>query len=186
MSVPEVVKDTETRMGKALDSLRHHLNSVRTGRAAPSLVEDVRVDYYGTTMPLNQLSSISAPENRLLLIQPWDKGSIGPIEKAIISSDLGLNPNNDGTLIRIAIPPLNEERRKQLVKQVHGHVEDAKVSVRNIRRDGISSVKALLSSKEIGEDDERRAADQLETLTKKYVDEADAIGKSKEQEVLEV
>lgn len=186
MSVADVTKDTETRMGKAMDALRHHLNSVRTGRAAPSLLDDVKVDYYGTTMPLNQLATVSAPESRLLMVQPWDKGSMGPIEKAIITSDLGLNPNNDGSVIRIAIPPLNEERRKQLVKQVHGHVEDAKVSVRNVRRDAMQSLKSLTSNKEIGEDEERRATEQLETMTKKYVDESDTIGKAKEQEVLEV
>lgn len=186
MTVADITKDTQTRMGKAMDSLHHHLNTVRTGRAAPSLVEDVKVDYYGTTMPLNQLASISAPESRLLVIQPWDKGSMGPIEKAIQMSDLGLTPNNDGQVIRISIPTLTEERRKQMVKQVHGHVEDAKVSVRNIRRDAMTSIKKLLNDKEISEDDERRAHDELEKITKKYIDEADEIGKAKEHEVLEV
>lgn len=186
MSVADVTKDTETRMGKAIDALHHHLNSVRTGRATPALVEDVKVDYYGTTMPLNQLASISAPESRLVVIQPWDKGSIGPIEKSIIASDLGLMPSNDGQVIRLNIPTLTEERRKQMVKVVHGHVEDAKVSIRNIRRDAMTSLKNLTSSKEISEDDERRAHEQLETLTKKFVDEADKVGKAKEHEVLEV
>lgn len=186
MTVADVIKDTETRMGKAMDSLHHHLNSVRTGRATPSLVEDVKVDYYGTSMPLNQLASISAPESRLLVIQPWDKGSMGPIEKAIQTSGLGLTPNNDGQLIRISIPALTEERRKQMVKTVSGYVEDAKVAVRNIRRDAISSIKTLVSNKEIGEDDERRAIAELESITKKYVEQADSIGKAKEQEVLEV
>ncbi len=186
MSVADVTKDTETRMGKAIDALHHHLNTVRTGRATPALVEDVRVDYYGTTMPLNQLASISAPESRLVVIQPWDKGSMGPIEKSIIASDLGLMPSNDGQVIRLNIPSLTEERRKQMVKVVHSHVEDAKVSIRNIRRDAMTSLKNLTSSKEISEDDERRAHEQLETLTKKFVDEADKVGKSKEHEVLEV
>lgn len=186
MTVADVMKDTETRMGKAMDALHHNLNTVRTGRAAPSLVEDIRVDYYGSPMPLNQLASISAPESRLLVIQPWDKGSMGPIEKAIMNSGLGLNPNNDGQLIRISIPALTEERRKQMVKIVSGYVEDAKVSVRNIRRDAMHSLKTLLNKKEIGEDDERRATTELESITKKYVDQADAIGKAKEHEVLEV
>ncbi|HWV24500.1 MAG TPA: ribosome recycling factor [Thermomicrobiales bacterium] len=186
MTVAAIMKDTETRMGKSMDALHHSLNSVRTGRAAPALVEDIKVDYYGTTMPLNQLANISAPESRLLVIQPWDKGSMQPIEKAILMSDLGLTPNNDGQLIRIAIPALTEERRKQMVKIVSGHVEDAKVAVRHIRRDALQSIKTLLTDKEIGEDDERRAQGELETLTKKYIDKTDEIGKAKEQEVLEV
>lgn len=186
MTVAEVTKDTEVRMGKTIDSLHHHLNSVRTGRATPAIVEDVKVDYYGTTMPLNQLASISVPENRLIVIQPWDKGSMNPIERAIINSDIGLTPNNDGSVIRLNIPPLTEERRKQMVKMVHGHVEDAKVSIRNIRRDAMASLKSLTSKKEISEDDERRAQEQLESITKKFIDETDSIGKAKEHEVLEV
>ncbi len=186
MSVADVTKDTETRMGKAIDALHHHLNTVRTGRATPALVEDVKVDYYGTTMPLNQLASISAPESRLVVIQPWDKGSMGPIEKSIIASDLGLMPNNDGQVIRLNIPSLTEERRKQMVKVVHNHVEDSKVAIRNIRRDAMSSLKNMTGNKEISEDDERRAHEQLETLTKKFIDEADKVGKTKEHEVLEV
>lgn len=186
MTVADVTNDAKSRMGKAIDSLHHHLNSVRTGRAAPSLVEDVKVDYYGTTMPLNQLANVSAPESRLLVITPWDKGSMGPIEKGIQISGLGLTPNNDGQVIRITIPALTEDRRKEMVKLVSGHVEDAKVSVRNVRRDAMQSLKALVSKKEISEDDERRAQTELETLTKKFTDEADRIGKAKEQEVLEV
>jgi ribosome recycling factor len=186
MTIASVTKDTESRMKKTIDSLHHHLNSVRTGRATPALVEDVRVDYYGSIMPLNQLASISAPESRLLVIQPWDKGSMGPIEKAIIASDLGLMPNNDGQVIRLNIPALTEERRKQMVKMVNGFVEDAKVAIRNVRRDAMSDVKKLVNSKEISEDDERRAQEQLETITKKFVEETDAIGKAKEHEVLEV
>lgn len=186
MSVADVTKDTETRMGKALDALHHHLNTVRTGRATPALVEDVKVDYYGTTMPLNQLASISAPESRLVVIQPWDKGAMGPIEKSIIASDIGLMPNNDGQVIRLNIPPLTEERRKQMVKVVHGHVEDAKVAIRNIRRDAMTTLKNMTGNKEISEDDERRAHEQLEMLTKRFVDEADQIGNAKEHEVLEV
>lgn len=186
MTVADATKDMQTRMSKTMDSLHHNLNSVRTGRATPALVEDLRVDYYGTIMPLNQLASISAPESRLLVIQPWDKGSMQPIEKAIQTSEMGFNPNNDGQVIRISIPTLTEERRKQMVKVVNSHVEDAKVSVRHIRRDAMQTLKTLLNTKEIGEDDERRAQTELEAITKKFIDEADAIGKAKEQEVLEV
>jgi ribosome recycling factor len=186
MTTADVIRDAETRMSKAMDALHNNLTSIRTGRAAPSLIERIQVDYYGTTMPLNQLANISAPESRLLVVQPWDKGSMQPIEKAIQTSDLGLTPNNDGQLIRISIPALTEERRKQMVKQVHTTVEESKIAVRNIRRDALQSAKSLMTKKEISEDDERRAHQELEVLTKKYVDEADKIGKAKEQEVLEV
>lgn len=186
MTVSSILKDSEQRMSKSMDSLHHHLGSVRTGRANPAMVQDLQVEYYGSVMPLNQLASISAPEARLLVIQPWDKGSMKPIEKAIMTSELGITPNNDGTVIRLSIPMLTEDRRKQMVKQVHGFVEDAKVSVRNIRRDAMQGFKQLVTDKEIGEDDEKRAHDQLETLTRKYVDMSDSIGKEKEAELLEV
>jgi ribosome recycling factor len=186
MTTADVIRDADTRMSKAMDALHNNLTSIRTGRAAPSLIERIQVDYYGTTMPLNQLANISAPESRLLVVQPWDKGSMQPIEKAIMTSDLGLTPNNDGQLIRISIPALTEERRKQMVKQVHTNVEESKVAVRNIRRDALQSAKSLMTKKEISEDDERRAQQELEAITKKYVDEAEKIGKAKELEVLEV
>jgi ribosome recycling factor len=182
----EILKDAETRMGKAMDALHHNLATIRTGRASPALLDRIHVDYYGTSTPLNQLAGISAPEARMLVIQPWDRGSIGPIERAIQQSDLGLTPNNDGQLIRINIPTLTEERRKQLVKIVHQTVEEAKIAVRNIRRDAVSSLRKQLTDKAISEDDERRSAEELDTLSRKYVDEADKIGKDKEQEVLEV
>lgn len=186
MTVSSILKDAEDRMSKSMDALHHHLGSVRTGRANPAMVQDLQIDYYGSVMPLNQLASISAPEARLLVIQPWDKGSMKVIEKAIMASDIGITPNNDGTVIRLSIPSLTEERRKQMVKQVHGFVEDGKVSVRNIRRDAMQAFKQLVTDKEIGEDEEKRAHDQLETLTKKYVDMSDSIGKDKETELLEV
>lgn len=184
--IADILKDTETRMRKAMDALHNNLDSVRTGRASPSLVERIHVDYYGASTPLNQLAGISVPEPRMIVIQPWDRGSMGPIEKAIMHSDLGLNPNNDGQVIRINIPMLTEDRRKQLVKQVHGTVEESKVAVRNIRRDALHQAKELTASKSISEDDERRAGQDIEALAKKYVDEAEKIGKTKEQEVLEV
>jgi ribosome recycling factor len=149
-------------------------------------VERLPVDYYGSSTPLNQLAGISVPEPRMLMIQPWDRGSMAAIEKAIMKSELGLNPTNDGQVVRIAIPPLTEERRKQLVKLVHGHVEDGKVALRNIRRDAMTHVKELLSEKLIGEDDERRAEHEVDEMTKRYVSDAERVGKAKEQEVLEV
>jgi len=183
--IKDVMDDAEVRMGKAIDALRRDLGTIRTGRASPSLVERLPVEYYGSSTPLNQLAGISVPEPRLLVIQPWDRGSMAAIEKAIMKSELGLNPTNDGQVVRIAIPALTEERRKQLVKLVHGHVEDGKVALRNIRRDAMTSVKELMSEKLIGEDDERRAEQQVDELTKRYVSDAERVGKSKEQEVLE-
>ncbi|MBA2519719.1 MAG: ribosome recycling factor [Chloroflexia bacterium] len=184
--IQDVLTDAEARMAKAMDALKRDLGSIRTGRASPSLVERLTVDYYGTQTPLNQMAGISVPESRLLVIQPWDQGSIGIIEKAIQKSELGLTPTNDGQVIRISIPALTEERRKQLVKLVHGHVEEGKVAVRNVRRDAVSQVRELMSEKQISEDDERRAEHQVDDLTKKFVEEADKIGKSKEHDVLEV
>jgi ribosome recycling factor len=184
--IKDVMDDAEVRMGKAIDALRRDLATIRTGRASPSLVERLQVDYYGSSTPLNQLAGISVPEPRMLIIQPWDRGSMAAIEKAIRKSELGLNPTNDGQVVRIAIPPLTEERRKQLVKLVHGHVEEGKVALRNIRRDAMTHVKELLAEKLIGEDDERRAEQQVDELTKRYVSDAERVGKAKEQEVLEV
>jgi len=184
--IKDVMDDAEVRMGKAIDALQRDLTSIRTGRASPSLVERLTVDYYGSSTPLNQLAGISVPEPRLLVIQPWDRGSMPAIEKAILKSELGLNPSNDGQVIRIAIPALTEDRRKQMVKLVHGHVEEGKVALRNIRRDAMASVKDLLNEKTIGEDEERKAEQLVDELTKRFVAEADKVGKSKEQEVLEV
>jgi ribosome recycling factor len=184
--IDDVLKDASNRMSKSLDSLQRDLNTVRTGRASPSLLDRVSIDYYGTPTPLNQIAGVSVPEARLIVIQPWDKGSIGDIEKALMKADLGLNPSNDGQVIRISIPPLTEDRRKQLVKVVHSHGEDAKVSARNVRRDSMSQVRDLLTSKDITEDDERRAEHQLDDITKKCIDEIDTIMKAKEAEVMEV
>jgi ribosome recycling factor len=184
--IQDVMDDAEVRMGKAIDALRRDLATIRTGRASPSLVERLPVEYYGSSTPLNQLAGISVPEPRMLVIQPWDRGSMAAIEKAIRKSELGLNPTSDGQVVRIAIPALTEERRKQLVKLVHGHVEEGKVALRNIRRDAVTHVKELLAEKLIGEDDERRAEQQVDELTKRYVNDAERVGKAKEQEVLEV
>jgi len=184
--IQDTIKDADDRMSKAMDALRRDLATVRTGRASPSLLDRVSVDYYGTNTPLNQLAGISVPEPRMLVIQPWDRGSIGAIERAIQKSELGLNPSSDGQVIRLAIPALTEERRKQLVKTVHQLTEEGKVSVRNIRRDAMDQVRKMLSDKQISEDDERRAEHQVDELTKKFTDEADKIGKAKEHEVMEV
>src|SRR3712207_2397105 len=150
--IQDVLSDAESRMGKAMDALRRDLAVIRTGRASPSLVDRLTVEYYGTPTPLNQLASISVPEPRLLVIQPWDRGTMGAIEKAIQRSELGLNPSNDGQVIRLPIPPLTEERRKQLVRLVHNHVEEGKVAVRNIRRDAMAQVRELLSERMISEE----------------------------------
>jgi ribosome recycling factor len=184
--IRETMADAEQRMKKAMEALHRDLNTIRTGRASPSLLDRITIDYYGTPTPLNQVAGISVPEARLLVIQPWDRGTIGLIEKAILKSDLGFNPNNDGQVIRIGIPALTEERRKQLVKVVHSHVEEAKVAVRNIRRDAMTQVRELMTEKMISEDDERRGEHQLDDLTKRFTDEADKIGKTKEHEVMEV
>jgi ribosome recycling factor len=184
--IEEVIADTRSRMEKAMESLQRELTAVRTGRASPSLVERVHVEQYGTEMPLNQLANISAPEARMLTITPWDKSALGAIEKAIRKSELGLNPTNDGTMIRIVIPPLTEDRRKQMVKTVHAKVEEAKVAVRNIRRDAISQAKEFKDEKMISEDDERRAETQIQEITNKFTARADEIGKEKERDVMQV
>ena len=184
--IQDVINDADGRMSKALDALRRDLTSVRTGRANPSILDRIMVEYYGTNSPINQVASISVPESRMLVIQPWDKGSIPAIEKAIMKSDLGVTPSNDGQVIRIALPQLTEERRKQMVKIVHQQTEDAKVSIRNVRRDAITNIKELMNEKMISENDERRGEHQVDELTKKFTDEAEKIGKAKEAEVLEV
>ncbi len=184
--IEDILLDAEDRMEKTIDALKRELSGIRTGRAAPGLIEHLDVEYYGTPTPLNQLAGISAPEPRLLVVQPWDRGSLGIIEKAIRSSDLGLNPTNDGQLVRIAIPALTEERRKSLVRVVRAKVEEDRVALRNIRRDAVSHIKDLMKDKEIGEDDERRGEQQIQELTDRFISEADKIGKQKEDEVLEV
>ena len=184
--IQDVLKDADGRMSKSIDSLHRDLSTIRTGRANPALLDRIMVEAYGGQSPINQVASISVPDPRLLVIQPWDKSVIPSIERAIQKSDIGITPSSDGVVIRLALPPLNEERRKQLVKQVHTFVEDAKVSLRNIRRDAMSTCKDLLSEKMISEDDERRAESQVTDLTKKFSEEAEKIGKTKEHEVMEV
>ena len=181
----EVLTDAEQRMETTMEVLQHDLTGIRTGRASPALVERLQIDYYGTPTPLNQLAGISAPEARLLVIQPWDRGSMQAIERSIMESNLGLTPNSDGVVIRLEIPQLTEERRIELVRLVKSKVEDAKVSVRNVRRDAIVTSKDLLNEKMISEDEERRAESEIQTLTDKFVEQADDLGKVKEEEILE-
>ena len=184
--IDETLSDAEQRMGKAVEALRRELATVRTGRASPALVEHLRVDYYDTPTPLKQLATITVPEARLITIQPWDKGSLGAIEKAIQKSDLGLNPSNDGTIIRLVIPQLTEERRRDLVRMVHKKVEDGRVAIRNIRRDGHEMLRDLQREKEISEDQEHNAQEQLQKVTDRFVGQADTVGQEKETEMLEV
>ena len=184
--IGETLADAEDRMAKAVEALRRELATVRTGRANPALVDHLRVDYYGTPTPLKQLASVMVPEARLLTIQPWDKGSLTAIEKAIQKSDLGLNPTNDGSLIRLAIPPLTEERRRELVRMVHKKVEEGRVAIRNIRRDAHSMLRDLLHDKEISEDQEHNAQEELQKVTDRFIAEADRVGQEKEEELLEV
>jgi ribosome recycling factor len=184
--IDELLDDAEERMGKSVESCRHELATVRTGRASPHLLDRVEVDYYGAQTPLRQLTQIAATDARLLTLTPFDKNSIGAIEKAIMESDLGLTPNNDGNVIRLQIPELNEERRRELVKVVHGVAEDGKVAVRNIRRDVMHDLRELKKEGEAGEDDERRAEGELQRLTDEATKEIDSMLKAKEEEILEV
>lgn len=186
MTIDSSLKDASHKMEQAVTHLKEELGGVRTGRATPAVLQRVTVEYYGSPVPLNQLASINIPEPRLLAVTPFDKGALGLIEKAIQSSDLGITPSNDGQVIRLAFPPLTEERRKDLVKQVHTRAEEGRVAVRNIRRHANDSVHKLVKDKEVGEDDARGAEKQLDGVTKKYVDSIDELLKSKEAELLEV
>src|SRR5579863_5762622 len=185
-SVKEVEGNARTRMEKALGDLQHDMSSIRTGRASLGILDHIRVDYYGTPTPLNQVANLHVPEPSLITVQPWDVSQIGPIEKAIRTSDLGLNPSNDGKVIRLPIPPLTEERRKELVKKLHGVAEHHRVSVRNIRRDGNESVKKLLKDKKITEDDDKKAHDEIQKLTDGYMLKIDQASKTKEKEIMEI
>lgn len=184
--VADIFDDSERRMQKAVEALKQDLASIRTGRASSALVERIQVEYYGTPTPLNQVASISVPEARQLVIQPWDKKLLTDIEKAIQKSDLGINPNNDGQIIRLNIPPLSQERRRDMVKMLHKKLDEHKVAVRNIRRDTHDKLRDREKKKEISEDELKRSTDRLQKLTDKYIDEMDKVGKSKEQEILEV
>lgn len=186
MTVKDIESNTRSRMEKVLADLQHVMAGIRTGRATVSLLDGIRVDYFGTPTPLNQVASLHVPEPSMITAQPWDPSLIGPIDKAIRASDLGLNPQNDGKMIRIPIPPLTQERRKDLVKHLHNIAEDHRVAVRNIRRDANEAVKKLLKDKAISEDDERRAHDEIQKLTDGQMTKLDAAAKTKEKEILEI
>lgn len=185
-TVKAVESNAKTRMDKVLADLQHEMAGIRTGRASISILDGIRVDYYGTPTPLNQVGTLHVPEPAMITIQPWDASQIGPIEKAIRSSDLGLNPSNDGKLIRVPIPPLTEERRKEIVKRLHHVVEDHRVAVRNIRRDANEQVKKLVKDKLISEDEEKKALDEIQKMTDNGIKQLDAAAKTKEKEILEL
>ena len=182
----EFISDAADRMSKSVESCRHELATVRTGRASPHLLDRIVVDYYGVETPIKQLAQVSATDARLLTVTPFDKSSIASIEKAILESDLGLTPSNDGNVIRLQIPELNEERRRDMVKVVHGVGEEGKVAVRNIRRDVMHDLRELKKEREVGEDDERRAESELQKRTDDATTEIDGLLKAKEEEILEV
>jgi ribosome recycling factor len=178
--------DAERRMQKAVDALKQDLGAIRAGRASATLVDRITIEYYGAPTPLNQVASISAPEARLLVIQPWDRKLLVDIEKAIQKSDLGINPTNDGQVIRLSIPPMSEERRRDLVKSVHKKLDEHKVAVRNIRRDVQDKLREREKKKEVSEDELKRSTEKLQKLTDRFVEDMDRVGKSKEVEILEV
>ncbi|MBS6534396.1 ribosome recycling factor [Peptoniphilus harei] len=184
--ISDLKKNTESRMSKSVDSLTESLQSIRAGRANTSLLDKIYVDYYGQQSPLNQVASLSAPEARLLAIQPWDATLIPEIEKAIQKSDLGITPSNDGKVIRLVIPQLTEERRKDLTKLVGKYAEEAKVSVRNIRRDAMEDIKKAEKAKEISEDDRKTYEEDIQKLTDKYIKDIDGVAEEKEKELMEI
>lgn len=184
--IKETIKEAETRMKGAIQSLEDDLTGIRTGRASPALVERLQVEYYGAPVPLVQLANISVPDPRALLIRPFDATSLKAIEKGILASDLGLTPNNDGKVIRLNLPPLTEERRRDLVKVVHSRLEDSRIAIRNIRRDLIKDLREFEKEKMISEDDLKKAEEELQKLTDRFIQQIDSIGQHKEKEIMEV
>src|SRR3989440_4064159 len=182
----DIFEDAERRMHKAVDALRQDLSAIRTGRASADLVDRIQVDYYGAPTPINQVAQISVPEARMIVIQPYERKLLTDIEKAIQKSDLGINPNNDGQVIRLNIPPLNEERRREMVKILHKKLDEHKVAIRNVRRDAQDKLRDREKKKEISEDELKRSSERLQKLTDRYIDEMDKVGKTKELEILEV
>ena len=184
--VSNTLQNIERKMEKSIEVLQTELGSIRTGRATPALVEHVKVEYAGVPTPLNQLAGIYAPEARLLVLQPWDRSSIRDVEKAILKSDLGLTPTSDGTLVRISIPPLTEERRQELSKVVRKRVEEGKVAIRNLRREAMEELKGLEKNKDMSQDEYKRAQEQLQKITDSFITDAEQIGQNKEAELMEV
>ncbi|OPZ59481.1 MAG: Ribosome-recycling factor [Deltaproteobacteria bacterium ADurb.Bin510] len=184
--VQDVMKETRSAMQKGIDSMKTALQKVRTGRASISLLDGISVEYYGSHTPLNQLANLSAPEPRLLTVQPWDRAALSAIEKAILKSELGLTPSNDGVIIRIPVPPLNEERRRELVKMVKKSAEEYKVEIRNHRRDAIAMLKDFEKEKQISQDDFKRGQDEVQILTDEFIKRIDDLVAAKEKEIMEV
>jgi ribosome recycling factor len=184
--IANIKRDAESRMAKSIESLKGELTKLRTGRAHTSLLDHITVEYYGSPMPLNQVANVTVPDARTLMITPWEKNMVGPIEKAIMTSDLGLTPATAGTVIRVPLPVLTEERRRELIKVVKSEGEGARVAIRNIRRDANNDLKALVKDKEITEDDERRATDDIQKLTDRFIAEVDQLLVAKEAELIEI
>ncbi|HZL56882.1 MAG TPA: ribosome recycling factor [Bryobacteraceae bacterium] len=185
-TVKEIEESAKQRMEKAIGDFQHAMATIRTGRASVNLLDNVRVDYYGTPTPVNQVANLHVPEPGMITVQPWDTSLIAGIEKSIRSADLGVNPSNDGKLIRIPIPPLNEERRKDLAKKLHGVAEDHRVAIRNIRRDANDSIKKLAKDKKIAEDEDRRGHEETQKLTDNYMQKLDQLARAKEKDILEI
>ncbi len=184
---PEVVlSEVERKMGQSIEALHRELASLRTGRATPSLIENVSVDYYGSPTPLKQIASISAPDARAIMVQPWDKQALREIERSLMRSDMGFNPSNDGNIITVPIPPLNQERRQELVRLLKRKIEDGKVSVRNVRRDGLETLRKLERDKAISQDQNRRSQDQLQKTTDAHIKSIDQVSTAKEAEIMQV
>jgi ribosome recycling factor len=186
MAIKDEIAQVRKRMEKAIDDIRKELSSIRTGRASISILDNVQVDYYGVPTPINQVAQLAAPDPTLITVQPYDVSLVGPIDKAIRSSDLNLNPSNDGRMIRVPIPPLTEERRKQYAKHVHKVLEDHRTAIRNIRRDGNEHLKKMLKDKAISEDDEKNGLAEIQKLTDDYIHKLEEVAKKKEQEILTV
>jgi ribosome recycling factor len=186
MSASDVTRETGPKMDAIVEDFKRKLGNVRTGRATIGLLDPVHVDYYGTSTPLNQMASIAVPEPQLITVQPWDISQLGAVEKAIIGANLGLNPSNDGKVIRLPVPALNEERRRQLAKQVHEIAEDHRIAVRNVRHQSNDNLKKLLKDKAISEDDERSSLDEVQKLTNQYISKIDELAKNKEHEIMSV
>jgi len=186
MTAKEEIVQIKRRMEKAVDDLRKELATIRTGRASISILDNIMVDYYGTPTPINQVAQLGTPDGTLITVQPYDASLVGPVEKAIRASDLGLNPSNDGRMVRIPVPPLTEERRKTLAKHVHKVLEDHRTAVRNIRRDGNEFMKKQLKEKLISEDEEKKSLDEVQKLTDEFIHKLEAVAQSKEQEILKV
>jgi ribosome recycling factor len=184
--VKDAVASAKARMNKSVEDCRSELAAVRTGRATSSIFDHIKIEYYGTPTPLNQVATLGVPEPTMLTVQPWDPGLLSVIDKAIRSSDLGLNPMNDGKILRVPIPPLTEERRKDLVKHVHKVLENHRTAIRNIRRDSNEAIKKLLRDKKVSEDDEKRGLEEMQTMTDDFIKKIDALGRTKEHEILEL